>query len=193
MISVYAVFWYISVGDSYKFCDFLQWGELSSNVTDCLKEGRSKKPIALAFSAVPFTGLLEFYTGHHFNGIFELALGIITILSIYTHLYLNCQEHIKACISVGLFILLLIFYLADIAHMICTKMFEAFYLIELILSLIAVSVGRLKVGMLCKNILLLVMISTEILTMLKGTYVVWFDKLLDKDGCALVDSTQYIM
>ena len=193
MISVYAVFWYISVGNSYKFCDFFQWDELSSNVTDCLKEGRAKKPIALAFSVVPFTGLLEFYTGHHFDGIFELALGIITILSIYTQLYLNCQEHIKACISVGLFLLLLVFYLADIAHMICTETFEVFYFVEMILSLIVVSVGRLKVGMLFKNILLLVMISTETLTMLKGTYVVWFDKLLDKDGCALVDSTHYSM
>ena len=70
--------------------------------------------------------------------------------------------------------------------MICTETFEAFHLIEMILSLI---VGCLKVAMLFKNTLLLVMISTEILTTLWDTYVVWFGKLLDKDGCAPVDST----
>ena len=80
-----------------KECDLKSCKSLDDfikNLDDCRGNAAVKKYIAVVLSVIPLTGLGNFYSGNKFDGIFELAEGIIVLISICCCcIHCRCDEN----------------------------------------------------------------------------------------------------
>ena len=130
-------------------------------------------------------GIGKFYSGDHFNGLFELIECLITLASILVW-YCCKHQNVKLLSDVLLAVALISCYILEIAHMICSGQVEPFYIITIIISLILPCV--LRCCCCCNSfITIIVTVSTMLLLIVTDALMVRFFKENDGNGCPLID------
>ena len=166
-----------------NICSYLTtW---NTNTSENCTEGRIERLTLFAVSFVPL-GVGKFYSGDHFNGLFELAEGLITITSLLVYMWCcSKRQNVKLVSNALLGLALVSCYVIEIIHMICSKQVEPFYIITIVISLILPCILR---SCYCNNaITVIVTISTMLLLMVTDAFMVYFFKENDGYGCPLID------
>ena len=173
--------WSINTVSGYNMCGYLSW---STDTAQNCTEGSIERTTLFAMSFSPL-GVGKFYSGEHFNGIFELLQGIITITSVLVWYYCR-RKNVKLLSDILLTIALFLCFALEVGHMICSKQFEPFYIIVMVISLILTC--TLRCCCCCNDHLtVIVTISTMCLLTVSDALMVYYVKDVDGYGCPLID------
>lgn len=175
----------ITTVSGYEVCRYLPWSTESDDTQNCT-EGNIKRSTLFAVSLIPL-GFGKFYSGYYFNGLFELVQGLIAIISVLVWYYCCKRPKVKWLSDILLTLGLFLCYAIEVTHMICSKQFELFYIIMLVISLTLTF--ALRCCCCCCNdlITVIVTISTMCLLTVGDAFVVQFFKEVDGHGCLLID------
>ena len=181
VIFLFIVVCSINIVSGSKICSCLPW---STNNTHNCTEGRIRKDTLFKVSFLPL-GIGKFYSGDHFNGLFELIECFITLTSILVW-YFCKHQNVKYISDVLLALALLSCYVLEIIHMICSKQVEPFYIITIVISPILLCI--LRCCCCCNNLItVIVTISTMLLLTVTDAIMVYFVKENDGYGCPFID------
>ena len=168
-----------------NICSHLPWS--TDNNQNCT-EGGIKRDTLFKLSFLPM-GIGKFYSGDHFNGLFELIECFITLTSIIVWYICRRQkcQNVKLISDVLLVLALISCYALEIAHMMCSEQVEPFYIITIIISVILPCILRCCCCY-CNNlIIIIVTVSIMLLLIVTDALMVRFFKENDGYGCPLID------
>ena len=161
-------------------CSYLTW---STDTAQNCTEGSIKRSTLFGVSFIPL-GIGKFYSGEHFNGIFELVQGVIAITSILVWYYYKCKNT-EFLSDILLTLALFLCFALEVGHMVCSKQIEQFYIVVMVISMIL----TFSLRYCCMNnfLTIIVTISTMCLLIVSDALMVHFYKKHDGYGCPLID------
>lgn len=163
-----------------NICSYLPW---STNNNQKCTDGGIERDTLFILSFFPL-GIGKFYSGDHFNGLFELIECSITLTSILVW-YCCKRQNVKFISDVLLALALVSCYVLEIAHMICSEQVEPFYIITIVISLILPCIQCCCSC--CNNHIIIMTVSTMLLLIATDAIMVRFFKENDGHGCPLID------
>ena len=176
----------INTASGFNVCSYLTW---STDTAQNCTEGGIERSTLLVVSFLPL-GIGKFYSGEHFNGVFELVQGVIATTSVLVW-YCCERKNVKILSDIVLTIGLYLCFALEVGHMVCSKQVEYFYIVVMVISMMLTCCFRCCCLRCCcdmNNFLtVIVTISTMCLLIASDAFMVHFFKELDGYGCPLID------
>ena len=165
------------------------------NFDDCRGTAAVNRIITIGLSMIPLTGISNFYCGNIFDGVFELAEGLIALLSICCGCIYCCDEiqyrNDDSCIPLLVCWSLLLAAISIVRCVVCTILTNSFELYEFSLAMTTVVISLIFCCCGCADRRCLIvsaivnMIAVGLMEIIRDVYMASYNEN-DGNGCPFV-------